>query len=567
MTQKKWWMESVGYQIYPRSFFDTNHDGIGDLKGIYQKLEYLKKLGISLIWIGPFYDSPMDDNGYDVRDFYQVSHLFGTMEDFKDIIKKAHDLDIRVMMDLVLNHTSDEHPWFLESKKSLDNPYRDYYIWKAPKVIDNQIYPPNNWGSFFGGSAWQYDEVTQSYYMKIFSNKMPDLNWENPKVREEMMNVARFYLDLGVDGFRIDAVSHLDRGDFKDADGTPDQIILDWKKFSNLPKVHTYLKTFRKEVFDPKNALSIGEVGGEATIKEALNYASFDSNEVDAVFNFDHNWCNNLWHITDTNDLVTDVICLKNAFRKWQTAFKDQGWLPLNWLNHDQPRLMSHYGSKAYPLASGKMLATALYLMRGTPFIYQGEEIGMTNYPFESIEAFNDIATINHYHETLKTNPTLNPAELLKKIAKTSRDHPRTPFQWSGGLYAGFSTHKPWLDVNPNHTQINLENQMNDPDSLWSHYQKLISLRMKSRYKDLIVYGSYEILDFDDPNLYTYRRQLHQDILIVINSFTQNTIIYDLSKYIIIEVISQNYTHINIQSEHIHLKPYESIAVMVKEKI
>jgi oligo-1,6-glucosidase len=565
--QKKWWMESVGYQIYPKSFFDRNDDGIGDLGGIYQKLEYLKDLGVTLIWICPFYDSPMDDNGYDVRDFYKVSEQFGTMEDLKNIIDKAHRLDIKVILDFVLNHTSDEHPWFIQSKSSQNNPYRDFYIWKAPRYVQGIPYPPNNWASFFGGSAWAYDAHTESYYMKIFSNKMPDLNWENKDVREAMKNVARFYLDMGIDGFRIDAVSHLDRGDFKDADGPFDQVVMDWRKFSNLPKIHEHLKELRKDVFEPYQAFTIGEVGGEAAIEEALKFAAFGSKELDTVFNFDHNWCNHLWALDDYKDMKTDVVCLKKAFYKWQEAFKDEGWLPLNWLNHDQPRLMSHYGSKAFPLESAKMLATSIHLMRGTPFIYQGEEIGMTNYPFEDIHEFNDVSTITHYHQKLIEQPDKDPKDILKKVAMTSRDHPRTPMQWSNEIHAGFSKQSPYMKVNPNYVEINAENQINDTNSLWHHYRKLIELRRKSPYQQLILYGSYEIIDIYHPTLYTYIRRVDDQVLLVINSFDQNPQTYDLKTYDIIDVVIHNYDIPNITNNQIQLRPFESIALYVKEHI
>ncbi|MFU8792853.1 MAG: glycoside hydrolase family 13 protein [Acholeplasmataceae bacterium] len=565
--QKKWWMESVGYQIYPKSFFDSNDDGIGDLKGITQKLDQLKHLGINLIWICPFYDSPMDDNGYDVRDFYKVSPMFGDLNDLKTLIDKAHQLGFKIMLDFVLNHTSDEHPWFIESKKSKDNPYRDYYIWRRGRMHQGKQIPPNNWGSFFGGSAWQYDAETDQYYMKIFSNKMPDLNWENPKVRHEMKAIAQYYIDLGIDGFRIDAVSHLDRGDFKDTIGQPDDIILDWKKFSNLPRVMTYLKELNQEVFKPSNSFTIGEVGGEATITEALKFAAFKADALDTVFNFDHNWCNNLWDIDDLSNLKTDVICLKKAFKKWHDAFESKGFLPLNWLNHDQPRLMSHYGSTVYPKKSGKMLATALYFMRGIPFIYQGEEIGMTNYPFKKIEEFNDVATLYAYHDKRKKHPNMPEEKLIKELAKTTRDHPRTPYQWSDAPHAGFTKGNPWLSVNPNYRDINLENQINDPDSLWSYYQKVIHLRRFSNYRETIIYGSYKILDFEHPNLYTYIRCLNHQILLVISSFSEDIQTYDLKTYDIIEVVLHNDKHLKINGQTITLNPYEAIVLSVKERI
>ncbi len=564
---KKWWMESVGYQIYPKSFKDSNNDGIGDLNGIYEKLDYLKDLGVNLIWICPFYDSPMDDNGYDVRNFFDVAKEFGTMDDVKKLILKAHEYGIKIILDFVLNHTSDEHPWFIESKSSKDNPYRDYYIWHEGTIVDGVKREPTNWGSFFGGSAWNYDETTESYYMKIFSNKMPDLNWSNEKVHQEMIDVANTWLDLGIDGFRIDAVSHLDRAPFEDTASNGEKYPLDWYKFSNLPKVHDYLKKLNKEVFSKRNCLTIGEVGGAASIEEGIKYASYESNELSMVFNFDHNWCNNMYDITNSKKLKVHVKDLKKVFNNWQEAFKDIGWLPLNWLNHDQPRLASHYGNYKYPLQSTKMLATALHMMRGTPFIYQGEEIGMTNYPFEDVSEFNDISSKANYHYHLEKEPD-NPVKAIKKAGLRSRDNARTPMQWTNeSPYAGFSDTKPWLAVNPNYKKINVEKNLNDPNSLFHHYQKLIELRTKSIYKDVIVYGSYKIIDLEHEELYIYLRKNKDHTLLIINSFSQKKVKYSLSNYEILDQLISNYPKTTLKNDDIVLKPFESIVFKVKEKL
>lgn len=555
---KKWWMESVGYQIYPKSFLDTNNDGIGDLNGIYEKLPYLKELGINLIWICPFYDSPMDDNGYDVRNFFEVSKDFGTINDFKKLVKRAKELNIKIILDFVLNHTSDEHPWFIESRSNTTNSKRDYYIWENGKTIDGKELAPTNWGSFFGGSAWQKDEETNMYYMKIFSNKMPDLNWANPKVREEMINVGKWWLDLGVDGFRIDAVSHLDRAPFEDSKNG-EGIVLDWHKFSNLPKVHDYLKQLNKELFSKYDALTVGEVGGEAPIESALNYSGFDQDELSMVFNFDHNWCNNLHEIKDYKELKTDVLRLKQVFNKWQVAFKERGWLPLNWLNHDQPRLMSHYGNLNYFNESAKMLATALYLMRGTPFIYQGEEIGMTNYPFTKFSEYRDVSTINQYHN-LKN---MTEEEKMWHSKKTSRDNPRTPIQWNNTEYAGFSTVEPWININPNYVDINVENNLSDKNSIWHHYKNVIDLRLNSKYRDTIIYGEYNQLDLNNKDLYIYERKDNNNCLLIINSFSEEEINYDLSNYKIKNIILSNYKDNIIKNNNIKLRPFESIVMEV----
>ena len=566
MMTKKWWMESVGYQIYPKSFYDTNDDGIGDLNGVYEKLDYLASLGVNLIWICPFYDSPMDDNGYDVRNFFDVAKEFGTMEDVRTLIDKAHELGIKVILDYVLNHTSDEHPWFVESRSSKENPYRDYYIWDDGKMKDGIKVEPTNWGSFFGGSCWKYDKPTDSYFMKIFSNKMPDLNWKNEKVQDEMIFIAKNWLDYGIDGFRIDAVSHLDRAPFEDIENTDEQYPLDWHKFSNLPKVHDYLHKLNDEIFSKYDCLAIGEVGGQASIESGLKYASFDANELSMVFNFDHNWCNNIEDVTHPNKLVTNVVQLKSVFAKWQTAFKDKGWLPLNWLNHDQPRLMSQYGNHKYPLESGKMLATTLHLMRGTPFIYQGEEIGMTNYPFEDVSQFNDISSISAYYRHLEKDPD-DPVKALKKASLRSRDNPRTPMQWTKGYLAGFSREIPWMMINYNYKKINVENNLKNKNSLWYHYQELIRLRRKSVYHELITYGDFELINPQDENLFCYKRTLKDESLLVINSFSTHKVAYDLSKYEVLETVLSNYKKQSIKDGILHLKPFESIVYKIKEKL
>lgn len=562
---KKWWMESVGYQIYPKSFFDTNYDGIGDINGIIQKLEYLSSLGVNLIWICPFYDSPMDDHGYDVRNFFDIAKEFGTMDDVKRLIEKAHGLGIKIILDYVLNHTSDEHPWFIESRKSKDNPYRDYYIWHEGKLQEGKKIEPTNWGSFFGGSCWKHDELTDSYYMKIFSDKMPDLNWQNEKVRNEMINVGQKWLDLGIDGFRLDAVSHLDRSEFVDIINAPDRYPLDWHRFSNLPKVHDYLKELNKKLFSKSDCLTIGEVGGEASIESGLKYAAFEANELSMVFNFDHNWCNNIDEVLSTKKLKTNLLCLKKALNKWQIAFKDKGWVPLNWLNHDQPRLMSQYGNHQYPLASGKMLATVLHMMRGTPFIYQGEEIGMTNFLFDDVSQFKDISSVNAYHRYLLDDS--DPVKALKKAAIRSRDNPRTPMQWSASYYAGFSVVNPWMPINYNYKKINVEKNIKHKNSLWYHYQKLIELRRFSEYHDVITYGNYEMIDDNDEYLFNYLRYNHNQKLLVLNSFASQRIEYDLSSFKIMKKVIGNYKKQSIKNGKIKLKPFESIVFELKEEL
>ncbi|MCF7931981.1 MAG: alpha-glucosidase [Acholeplasmataceae bacterium] len=564
---KKWWMESVGYQIYVKSFKDGNDDGIGDLLGIHDKLSYLSDLGVNLLWIGPFYDSPMDDNGYDVRDFFKVNPTYGTLDDVKRIIHDAHQLGIRVIFDFVLNHTSDEHPWFVASRSSEDDPKRHYYIWQKGRMTKDGLIEPTNWASFFGGSCWTRNPGTDDYYMHIFSKKMPDLNWANPLVRKEMAKVGAWWLDLGVDGFRIDAVSHLDRAPFEDIETTSRGPVLDWHRFSNLPAVHPYLKEMNERLFKPYGCLTIGEVGGEASIEEGLKYAAFDAEELSMVFNFDHNWCNNLHESDDPDALITDVHCLRRTFMAWQKAFASNGWLPLNWLNHDQPRLLSHYGSEAYPKRSAKMLATMLHMMRGTPFIYQGEEIGMKNYPFTKADEFRDIASIQQLKTLERDMPDVNQEDLVRIVAKTSRDHPRTPMQWSDEPNAGFSGQTPWINVHPDYQSVNVRQEQLDHRSILAHYKQLISLRLSSRYQDVIKDGEIRFLDLDDPDLMTYLRIGDSITLLVINNMHDIEKTYDLSPYDTLRVVITNHDTPIIKDHVLTLKPFESMVFEVKEHL
>lgn len=561
-NMKKWWMECIGYQIYPKSFYDSNGDGIGDLKGIIAKLPYLKKLGIDLIWICPVYDSPMDDNGYDVRDFYKIDRMFGDMTDMKSLISEAHSLGMKIIMDYVLNHTSDEHKWFLESRSSKDNKYRNFYIWHDGKTVEGKRVEPTNWGSFFGGSCWQYDEKTDSYYMKIFSNKMPDLNWSNHEVREEMIRVGQWWLDLGIDGFRIDAVSHLERAEFEDIPDAEERYPLNWHKFSNLPKVHDYLREMNEKLFSPNNCLTIGEVGGEATIESAIQYAGFDSHEMAMVFNFDHNWCTNHEGIENESELKTNVVDLKKVFIKWQYGFKDRGWLPLNWLNHDHPRLMSQYGNLKYFKQSGKMLATLMYMMKGTPFVYQGEEIGMTNYPFSDVSELNDVSSINFYKHLVNEQHN-DPETAIRKVALRSRDNSRTPLQWSTEENAGFTEGQPWMPVNENFNEINVNGQIDDEDSIWNFYRKLFSLRKSPEYRELIIYGDIEFIDIENPDLITYLRYDENKKLLVVNSFSEEKESYSLKNFNVKSVLLTNDEGNKISEEKIYIEPYGAVIMDV----
>ena len=512
--EKAWWKESVVYQIYPRSFKDSNGDGIGDLNGITEKLDYLKELGIDVIWLSPVYQSPNDDNGYDISDYRKIMTEFGTMEDFDRMLAAAHDRGIKIVMDLVVNHTSDEHPWFVESRKSKDNPYRDYYIWRPAK--DGK--EPNNWGSCFSGSAWKYDPETEMYFLHLFSKKQPDLNWDNPKVRDEVYDMMNWWLDKGVDGFRMDVISLISKDpDFPD--GKPG--INGYASFNepaNGPHVHEYLQEMRRRVLDGRDTLTVGECSG-VTLEEAKKYARNDGRELNMVFQFEHMDVDadgsNKW-----SDKKMDLRDLKEIMTKWEKGLEDTAWNSLFWENHDQPRSVSRFGNDdgKYREKSAKMLATCLHMMQGTPYVYQGEELGMTNVPFRDISDFRDLDSINAYHE-LVGQGVFTEEEMMRYLRYKSRDNARTPFQWDDSENAGFTTGTPWIMVNPNYTEINAAEQMGRADSVFNYYKELIRLR---KTNDVIVYGTYELLLPDDKELYVYERRLGEKKLLVICNFYGN---------------------------------------------
>jgi glycosidase len=569
MNNNKWWKEAFGYQIYIRSFYDANNDGIGDLKGITEKLPYLSYLGVNLIWICPFYKSPMDDNGYDVADFYAVDETYGTLEDFRELIAEAHKRGIRVIIDLILNHTSDEHPWFIESRKSKDSPYRNYYIWQPPRYDESgNRKEPTNWASFFGGGCWEYDETTDEYYMKIFSKKMPDLNWENLQVQAEMVKVAKYWLDLGVDGFRVDAVAHLAKAPFVDSTMPTDyQYTPDWGKFSNLPKLHEYLKMMRKEAFSGYDLLVVGEVGGSALIEDALKYAAPEERELDMVFNFDHNWCNNSWSAKDRSELKINVPHLKEMFGKWQSGLYGKAWNALYWLNHDQPRVVTHYGDDEGPLhdRSAKALAVALYFMWGTPFIYNGEEIGMTNPHFKTIDDFKDVSFITQYYINVQNGA--DPEKYIAHASLSTRDNARTLMQWNDSLHGGFTKGTPWNLINDNYRTINVESQMKDPDSVLNFYRKVIEIRTKSAFRNIIIYGSYEPFLKEHPKVYAYlRRYEGRTMLIICNLTKEKAIVEGLPFTLIEKVLGTMNKQININQRMV-LEPYEAYVLEIKEEI
>lgn len=529
MIEKKWWMQAVGYQIYPRTFYDANQDGVGDLRGIITKLDYLNELGIDLIWIGPFYRSPMDDNGYDVSDFYDVDPMFGSLDDAKELIEKAHAKGIRIILDLVLNHTSDEHPWFMEARSSVDNPKRDYYIWQKGKEVEGKLLPPTNWGSFFEGSAWNYDAKTEEFYMKIFSNKMPDLNWANPELREEMFKVARWWLDQGVDGFRVDAIAHLARDlSFTDSELPLNDhgVAPDWGKFSNREELFDYIHEFNEKVLSHYDCMSVGEVGGGAKIEAGVRYAGYDAQAFNMVFNFDHCWSKGGMDILNDDDkMIVDVVQLKENMAYWINGMKDKGWLPHYWLNHDHPRVISQYGDpEHHHRLSGMMLGTILLTLPGTPFIYNGEEIGMTNVDYESIDDFKDVWVKNNAPALLKKYPL---ELVLRHLRRTSRDNARTPMQWTDEVYAGFSTVEPIQKINRNRSWLNVEAQEKDEQSILNHYRRLIHLRKNPEYLETLVFGDFALLDPKNPDVYAYTRTSNQKRITVIANFRPTTIKFE----------------------------------------
>ena len=513
--ERKWWKESVVYQIYPRSFMDSNGDGIGDIKGITSKLDYLKELGIDVIWLSPVYQSPNDDNGYDISDYQEIMQEFGNMEDFDEMLAAAHERGIKIMMDLVVNHTSDEHRWFVESRKSKNNPYRDYYIWRDAK--DGR--EPNNWGSCFGGSAWQYDETTDMYFLHLFSKKQPDLNWDNKVVRREVFDMMTWWLEKGVDGFRMDVISMISKvPGLPDGPKDKDALYGDFgPSVINGPHVHDYLKEMRKEVLSKFDTITVGETSG-VTVEEAVKYAADDESELNMVFQFEQNdldggehgkWNLNKIYLPD----------LKAVLNRWQTYLEGKAWNSLYWSNHDQPRIVSRLGNdtEAYRELSAKMLATCLHMMKGTPYIYQGEELGMTNVPFASMDEFRDIESINAYREYTE-NGIIAPEDMMKYLNYKSRDNARTPMQWSDEENGGFTKGTPWIKINPNYTTINAREQMEREDSVFHYYQKLISLRKK---EPVIVYGTFALLMPEDEDIFMYTRTYEQEKLLVICNFSQ----------------------------------------------
>lgn len=551
---KQWWKESVVYQIYPRSFADSNGDGIGDLNGITEHLDYLQDLGVDVIWLSPVYQSPNDDNGYDISDYQAIMSDFGTMEDYDRMLSEAHKRGIKIVMDLVVNHTSDEHQWFVESKKSKDNQYRDYYIWKEGKNGKE----PNNWGGCFGGSAWEYDKETDMYFLHCFSKKQPDLNWENPQVRKEVFDMMSWWCEKGIDGFRMDVISMISKDPaFPDGEVRNGLYGDNGPFVCNGPHVHEYLREMNQEVLSKYDIMTVGEAAG-VTIEEAKKYAGETTGELNMVFQFEHVELGD-HRIGKWSAKEVPLKDLREAMNRWQINLEGKAWNSLFWDNHDQPRAVSRFGddSPMYREVSAKMLATCLHMMKGTPYIYQGEELGMTNAYFSKLEDYRDIESINAYHEYTE-NGLAGKEEMMNCLKEISRDNARTPMQWNTKENAGFTTGMPWIKVNKNYLEINAEAEMAEKDSVYNYYKKLIRLRKEN---EIMVHGRFNPLLEEDDHIYAYERLWESEKIVVACNFTKEVQACDL-----FQGLEDGKELISNYKEHKTgvLQPYEAIAVFSK---
>ncbi|MCE5035976.1 alpha-glucosidase [Staphylococcus haemolyticus] len=546
---KNWWKEVVAYQVYPRSFNDSNNDGIGDLPGVIEKLDYLKDLGIDVIWLSPMYKSPNDDNGYDISDYQDIMDEFGTMEDFDRLLKGVHDRGMKLILDLVVNHTSDEHPWFIESKSSKDNPKRDWYIWADPKDDGSE---PNNWESIFNGSTWQFDETTNQYYFHLFSKKQPDLNWDNPEVRESVFNMMNWWFEKGIDGFRVDAITHI-----KKTFEAGDLPVPEGKKYApafdvdmNQPGIQNWLQEMKDESLSQYDIMTVGEANG-VNPDNAEEWVGEDKGKFNMIFQFEHL---GLW---STGDSQFDVKSYKEVLNRWQKRLEGIGWNALFIENHDQPRRVSTWGNdKDYWFESATSHAVVYFLQQGTPFIYQGQEIGMTNYPFESIETFNDVAVRNEYQIVKEQGGDVD--QLLNKYRMENRDNSRTPMQWSDSTNGGFTEGKPWFPVNPNYKDINVAHQLEDEHSVLNFYKKLIQLK---KSHEIYTYGQFDLIDEENENVFAYTRQLEGKTVVVAGNLTDKqsslTLPFDIDED---AIKLHNY---NSQLDATSLKPFEAFVAEI----
>ena len=508
--EKNWWKEAVAYQVYPRSFNDSNNDGIGDLPGMVEKLDYLKDLGIDVIWLSPMYKSPNDDNGYDISDYQDIMEEFGTMEDFNHLLSEIHKREMKLILDLVVNHTSDEHPWFIESRSSKDNPKRDWYIWADPKSDGSE---PNNWESIFNGSTWEYDDTTKQYYFHLFSKKQPDLNWSNPDVREAVFKMMNWWFEKGIDGFRVDAITHIKKtfeaGDLPVPKGK--QYAPAFDVDMNQPGIQDWLQEMKDKSLSHYDIMTVGEANG-VNPDNAKEWVGEKEGKFNMIFQFEHL---GLW---STGDSKFDVLSYKNVLNRWQKQLEGIGWNALFIENHDQPRRVSTWGDdKKYWFESATSHAVVYFLQQGTPFIYQGQEIGMTNYPFESIETFNDVAVKTEYQIVKSQGGDVN--QLLDKYKMENRDNSRTPMQWTNEVNGGFTEGTPWFPVNPNYKTINVAQQSEDSDSVLNFYKRLIKLKKSD---DIYTYGEFNLIDDANENIFAYTRKLNNKTVLVAGNLTDH---------------------------------------------
>lgn len=550
--KRNWWKEAVAYQVYPRSFNDSNGDGIGDLPGLIEKLDYLENLGIDVIWLSPMYPSPNDDNGYDISDYKGIMSEFGTMDDFDQLLSSIHQRGMKLILDLVVNHTSDEHPWFIESKSSKASAKRNWYIWADPKPDGSE---PNNWESIFNGSTWEFDESTKQYYFHLFSKKQPDLNWENPDVRQAVFDMMNWWFEKGIDGFRVDAITHIKKN--FEAGDLP---IPDGKKFApafdvdmNQPGIQEWLQEMKDKSLSRYDIMTVGEANG-VTPNDAEEWVGEEKGKFNMIFQFEHL---GLWSTSDTK---FDVKSYKQVLNRWQKQLENVGWNALFIENHDQPRRVSTWGDdKNYWYESATSHATAYFLQQGTPFIYQGQEIGMTNYPFESIESFNDVAVKTEYQIVKKEGGDVN--QLLDKYKMENRDNARTPMQWNNSINGGFTTGKPWFHVNPNYTEINVKQQLNDKFSILSYYKALIQLKKS----DLIyTYGKFSMVDAENEQIFAYTRSFKNNTVLIVANLTNEVSELNLPFELDISSVDiklHNYHLNDINLDHI--KPYEAFVVEI----
>ncbi|CCG47173.1 trehalose-6-phosphate hydrolase [Halobacillus halophilus DSM 2266] len=560
MIEQPWWKKAVVYQIYPKSFNDTTGNGVGDIQGIIEKLDYLNELGVDVLWLTPMYKSPQNDNGYDISDYYDIHDEYGTMQDFEQLLAETHKRGMKLIMDLVVNHTSTFHQWFQESQKSVDNPYRDYYIWRDP--VEGEA--PTNWQSKFGGNAWEYDEKTGQYYLHLFDVTQADLNWENEQVRDELYQMMRFWAEKGIDGFRLDVINLIskdqkfpnDDGSVAPGDGR--------KYYTDGPRVHEYMQEMNREVFTPYDLMTVGEMSS-TTVEHCIQYTAPNRNELSMTFNFHHlkvDYPNGeKWTVADF-----DFHELKQILSKWQREMnKGNGWNALFWCNHDQPRVLSRFGDEVnYPEESAKMLATTIHMMQGTPYIYQGEEFGMTNPGFESIEKYRDVESINMYKEFREKG--VSEEKILEILKQKSRDNSRTPVQWNDEPNAGFTSGNPWIAVADNYKSINAEKARSTENSIFHYYQKLIQLRKEN---DILTFGDYELLTPEDEQIFAYLRQWNGESLLVINNFYGSETSFSLPENLQLkgkkEVMISNYNDVSQNLENVKLRPYESVVYHITQ--